>query len=133
VLLLDGDNRDRKEEALGEGIQVLRWERYEAESYLLHPESLSRFLASEKLPLFGRQALQEFRDQMPPAFFKNPLEAIPFLRSEPASKTLLPGLLESAGVDLPKREYSAIAVQMLPAEIPQEVVDKLDAIHEVVG
>lgn len=133
VLLLDGDNRDRLEEAAGEGIQVLRWERYEAESYLLHPDSLSRFFESQNLPLFGSQAMQEFRDQMPPAFLKNPLETIAFLRSEPASKTLLPRLLEVAGVDLPKREYAALARQMLPAEIPREVVEKLDAIHEVVG
>jgi len=40
---------------------------------------------------------------------------------------------EAAGVDLPKREYAAIARQMLPAEIPREVVVKLDAIHAVVG
>lgn len=133
VLPLDGDNRDRREEAAGEGIQVLRWERYEAESYLLHPDSLSRFFESQKVPLFGSRAMQEFRDQMPPVFLKNPLEAIAFLRSEPASKTLLPRLLEVAGVDLPKREYAPLARQMLPAEIPWEVVEKLDAIHEVVG
>jgi hypothetical protein len=133
VVLLDGDNRDLRDEALAEGIQVLRWERYEAESYLLHPDSLSRFLESQNLPRFGNQAMQEFRDQMPPAFLKTPLETIEFLRSAPASKTLLPQLLEAAGVDLPKREYAAIARQMLPAEIPGEVVEKLDAIHGVVG
>jgi hypothetical protein len=65
-------------------------------------------------------------------FFANPLETSNFLRSEPASKTLLPELLMRAELVLPKSDYFIIASQMLPAEIPAEVIQKLDAIRDIV-
>jgi len=49
ALLLDGDNRNLPDrEIAADGLTILRWERYEAESYLMHPASLERFLDAEK-------------------------------------------------------------------------------------
>jgi len=134
ALLLDGDNRNLPDrEITADGLTILRWERYEAESYLLHPASLERFLEEEKGPLFAKPALDYLRDQLPPAFFHAPLETSPVLRAEPASKTLLPEILSRAGVSLSKSDYFRLAEQMKRAEVPAEVKDKLDAIHALVG
>ncbi|MCC5790414.1 MAG: ATP-binding protein [Opitutales bacterium] len=133
ILLLDGDNRNLQDRELsGEGLTLLRWERYEAESYLLHPSSLERFLSAEKGPLFAQPAMDYLREQMPPAFFSKPLENSNFLRSEPASKTLLPEIFQRAEIHLPKANFFLLAQQMKKEEIPQEVTDKLTAIQEIV-
>ena len=133
ILLLDGDNRAMPDrEISADGLNILRWERYEAESYLLHPMSLERFLTKEKGELFANRALNFLRDQMPPAFFKDPLQSNASLRSEPASKTLLPQLLELAGVAITKSDYFLIAAQMDKEEIPAEVEEKLDLIKALV-
>jgi hypothetical protein len=134
ALLLDGDNRNAPDRELtGESFTVLRWDRYEAESYLLHPNALERFLANEMGSLFADAAMSYLQDQLPPAFFKNPLDTTPFLRSEPVSKTLLPELLERASLPLSKNNYYQIAQQMKPEEISSEVKRKLDEIYQVVG
>lgn len=134
VLLLDGDNRNLPDrEITADGLTLLRWERYEAESYLLHPASLERFLEAEKGPLFAKPAMEYLRQQMPPVFFSNPLETSSFLRSEPASKTLLPELFSRAGLDLPKSNFFILARQMTKDELPQEIWDKITVIHEKVS
>jgi hypothetical protein len=133
VLLLDGDNRGLPDrEIAADGLTILRWERYEAESYLLHPASLERFLSKEKGPLFAQPAMEYLRDQLPPAFFKEPLKSNAALNAEPASKTLLPELLAKAGVVLTKSDYALLAREMKREEIPREVVEKLNTIHAVV-
>lgn len=130
VLLLDGDNRNLPDrEILADRLKVFRWERYEAESYLLHPESLERFAGNS---LFSLRAMQYLRDEIPPAFFKAPLETSNYLRSEPASKTLLPEFLARAEVSISKNEYYRLAAQMKIEEIPAEVREKLDAIYAAV-
>ncbi len=134
ALLLDGDNRNLPDrEITADGLTILRWERYEAESYLLHPTSLQRFLEAEKGPLFANPAMDYLREQLPPAFFHTPLETSAFLKAEPASKTLLPEVLSRAGVTLAKSDYYLLAQQMRPEEIPAEVKDKLDAIYASVS
>ena len=133
VLLLDGDNRSLPDrEIKADGLKVLRWERYEAESYLLHPATLERFVSSEKGPLFTTVPMEYLKEQFPPAFFKAPLDLSALLKAEPASKTLLPEFLNRAEVAIEKSDYSLIAEQMKPEEIPQEVTDKLTEIYSVV-
>jgi hypothetical protein len=134
ILLLDGDNRNLPDrEITADGLTLLRWERYEAESYLLHPTSLERFLEAERGALFAKPALDYLREQMPPAFFSSPLECSNFLKSEPASKTLLPQLFSRAGLVLPKSSFFILARQMRQVEIPREVWDKLTAIQFIVS
>jgi hypothetical protein len=133
ALLLDGDNRNLPDrEITTDGLTILRWERYEAESYLLHPTSLERFLNAEKGALFAKPAMDYMREQLPPAFFHSPLEASAFLRAEPASKTLLPDLLAKADAAISKSDYFLLARQMKREEVPPEVEEKLNAIQHLV-
>jgi hypothetical protein len=133
-LLLDGDNRNLPEhEVRAEGLEVLRWERYEAESYLIHPVALLRFIGSRTLPLFVSAAEQYLRDELPPAVYRDPLAITDYLRATPASKTLLPKLFEAAQVDMTKKELYLIAEQMRPDEVTPEVREKLDAVHRALG
>lgn len=134
ALLLDGDNRNLPDRELAaDGLTLLRWERYEAESYLLHPASLQRFLEAEKGPLFAQPALEYLRQQLPPAFFEDPLQTTAFLRAEPASKTLLPEVLRRAAVPLSKSDYFLLAQAMKRGELPDEVWEKLTSIQMVVA
>ena len=133
ILLLDGDNRNLPDRELStDGLTILRWDRYEAESYLLHPVSLERFIENEKGPLFAQPAMSYLREQLPPAFFNAPLETSNFLRMEPASKTLLPQLFERADMSLPKSQYFLLAREMRKDELPDEVWEKLTVIQNIV-
>lgn len=130
ALLLDGDNRGLPEHEVGaDGLLVLRWKRYEAESYLIHPEALLRYVESRKGELWREPAQEYLRDQLPPAVLREPLASHDYLEGTPASKSLLPGLFKAAGIELSKQEYYLIAEQMRPEEIAGEVRDKLDAIQ----
>jgi hypothetical protein len=138
VLLLDGDNRrlpDR--EFTTDGLHILRWERYEAESYLLHPEALGRFVRGSNPNLWSTTSAEKgiayLREQLPPAIFKDPSTNHEYLKSTPVSKTLIPEFFEKAGLRLSKNEYYQIAAQMGPDEIPIEVTYKLDTICDTLG
>ncbi|MBI4383117.1 MAG: AAA family ATPase [Nitrospinae bacterium] len=129
-LLLDGDNRNLPDRELsGDHLTIGRWIRYEAESYLIHPEALLRF-AEAGLPLYANNYLH---DKLPGSVFRNPLENDDYLNRTPASKTLLPGFFKEANIDLPKSEYYRIAEQMKKEEIPPEVKEKLDQIYRALG
>jgi predicted ATPase len=134
VLLLDGDNRDLPEHELrADGLEVLRWERYEAESYLIHPGALLRFIESHAPPLFVSAAEAYLRDQLPPAVFREPLQSHDYLVTTPASKTLLPEFFKAASLQVGKKEYYLVAEQMHNDEIATEITRKLDAIHQAFG
>jgi predicted ATPase len=134
VLLLDGDNRKLDEHQIGaESLAVLRWRRYESESYLIDIEPLMRFLESRCGPLLAIPARRYLEDQIPAAVLRDPRGQHGFLETTPASKTLLPGLFAAVQVDLDKRDYHSIAAGMRPEEVPTEVKEKLDAILAVVA
>jgi ABC-type dipeptide/oligopeptide/nickel transport system ATPase subunit len=134
VLLLDGDNRNKEDREVGaEGLSILRWRRYESESYLCHPEALRRYVESRVLPLFVGGAMNFLGDQLPPAVFRNPLNEHDYFKSTPVSKTLLPTFFETAGLEIGKSEYHLVARQMKRNEIPLEVVEKLDFIMKIFG
>lgn len=136
VLMLDGDNRGLPDRELSaEGLTILRWKRYEAENYLIHPQALERFLSSslEVTPLFVQPAMNYLGDQLPPAVLGAPLGDHEYLNATPASKTLLPGYFQAAGVRISKNEYYQVAAQMLPKEIPTEVCEKLDSICQALN
>lgn len=131
ILILDGDNRQLPDdEVLAEGLTILRWRHYEAESYLVHPEALARFVGGTTPDLFTHAGLECLRKRLPPVVYEDPLADNDYLERTPASKTLLPGFFEAAGVSLTREEYYQVAAQMLPEEIPNEVRDKLDVICE---
>jgi hypothetical protein len=138
VLLLDGDNRDVTDhEVSGENLTILRWKRYEIENYLLHPDLLVRFIEGKEPDLMSmaaaESARQFLRNELPPAALADPLGDHDYLMSTPASKTILPRLFETAGVDVSKKDYFQIAQQMRRSEIHPEIHEKLDAIAEALG
>ena len=138
--LVDGDARpDIRDSAItGAGLQRLRWRRYEVESYLVHPDSLVRFVESvvgtDSAGPHVEDMLAYWRDEFPPAVVREPLGDHEYLNVTKARTRLLPPLLEAAGLhDLPYTRYHEIAARMLPEEIHPEVVEKLDAVCRAFG
>ena len=136
--LRDGDARPTVPETAitGSGLQRLRWRRYEIESYLLHPDSLARFVERETGG--DSSAVAKLRDwwrsHFPPAVTEDPFEDHALLRNAKARTELLPPMLAAAGLsDISYTRYHEIASLMEPAEIHPEVVEKLDAICRAFG
>jgi ABC-type transport system involved in cytochrome c biogenesis ATPase subunit len=142
VELLDGDSKNKADERVSgapDVLQRLRWQRYEIESYLLHPDLLSRFV--ERLVGAGA-AVDSLRAEMLAVFqadyLANPSEPIAlvasYLKREPASKTTIPGLLQAAGIHgFEKRRMHEIAALAKPEELDPEVRQKLDLICRAFG
>jgi len=135
VLLLDADDRDLPDhEVSADGLEILRWERYEIESYLIHPDALLRFLEGPSPDLFRapkRAAGKAFLEsELPPAVLRDPLGHHEYLLSVPASKSLLPSFFDKADTALGKKDYYQIAAQMTADELPSEVRFKLDRIAD---
>jgi predicted ATPase len=135
--ILDGDAHPGITETAisGNGLQRLRWRRYEIESYLLHPDALARYVAK----VFGEELAaphvaelkRYFEDNLPPAVVRDPLGDHAFLDNTKARTRILPPMLAAAGLlAIPYTEYHEIAAVMLPDEIHSEVIEKLDAIQQ---
>mgnify|MGYP001584391154 FL=1 len=135
LMLVDGDARSEMEATpiTGQGLQRIRWRRYEIESYLLHPAALARFVERtvglQAAPAHVSDLYKHFADKYPPPFVKQPLDDYPFLIGTKARTELLPPALSAAG--LPGFDYTRfheIAEGMTPGEIHPEIEEKLDAI-----
>jgi predicted ATPase len=130
--LIDGDGNPRlpKRPMTGRGLQRLQWQRYEIESYLVHPAALERFVKKEADG--NLDALRQyFEDNYPPPFIRDPLHDYPFLIGTKARTQLIPPALHEAGLSgIPYTRYHEIAAVMLPEEIHPEVIEKLDAIQK---
>src|SRR5262249_5966213 len=106
ILLLDGDNRGLPDrEVASEGLAIERWTRYEAESYLMYPEALIRFVVSRTMPLSADRARSFLQDQLPPAVYRSPLGDHDFWVNTPVSKTLLPAFFREVQLPLSKAAY----------------------------
>ncbi len=135
--LVDGDAHAgiQSTEIKGEGYQKLRWNRYEIESYLLHPAALERFV--QKMTNSGpndpqtQDLKKHFQESYPPQFLTHPFEDIAFIRNTKARTDLIPPALNAAGLPaFPYQRYNEIAAMMLPDEIHPEVKEKLDQIQK---
>jgi len=133
--LLDGDARSEipSTPMTGQGLQRLRWKRYEIESYLLHPDALARYVerivGSGAAPLHLQDLREHFEERYPPAFLKDPFDDLPFLIGTKARTDLIPPALDAAGLPgILYTRYHEIAAVMKPEEIHPEVIEKLDAI-----
>lgn len=139
VLILDRDNRDLpSHEVSAEGLTIIRWDRYEAENYLINQNALVRFVRGVSPDLFtsasAERGFEYLKRHLPPPIFENPLvDDLDYFRNTPSSKILLPSFFEASGLPLTKNEYYQIASQMKPEEIPSEVKEKLDAIYQGLG
>lgn len=135
--LIDGDGNPHLPSTpiTGRGLQRLQWQRYEIESYLLHPAALSRFVATDATADGDAKALRQyFEENYPPAFIRDPLRDYPFLIGTKARTQLIPPALEAAGLlGIPYTRYHEIAALMEPQEIHPEVIQKLDAIQKAFG
>jgi hypothetical protein len=138
LVLMDGDDNPNVPETQinGQGLQRLRWRRYEIESYLVHPAALARYV--EKMvggPDHAALNLQDlhthFQETYPPAFLRDPHADSPYLVGTKARTLLVPPALAAGGLPgIPYTRYHEIASVMLPEEIHPEVVEKLDAIRK---
>ncbi|MGB3780351.1 MAG: AAA family ATPase [Tunicatimonas sp.] len=140
VLLLDGDGRNLPDHELrSDGLEVTRWNRYEAENYLLVPSVLERFIyGGDQMELFGRggsEKVSTMRNYIAKTPFLSVLDT-PYQDDEAtvnigASKKFLPGLFNKLDIPLSKNEYYSIARVMKPDEIHPEIKEKLDLIYKV--
>jgi predicted ATPase len=132
---VDGDSHAgiQGSEITGRGFQRARWRRYEIESYLVHSDSLARFVehtVGEAAAAPHVAALKEYlRTNLPAGVLESPLGDYAFLNNTKARVEILPPALNAAGLpNLPYTRYQEIAALMKPEEIHPEVREKLDQI-----
>ncbi len=138
--LLDGDARPEIQATAitGQGLQRLRWRRYEIESYLVHPDVLVRFVertvGAEAAPAHVTDLRRHLEETYPPGVLREPLGDHPFLNNTKARTELLPPALTAAGLPgFPYTRYHEIAAVMRPEEIHPEVREKLDGLVKAFG
>lgn len=136
--LLDGDAKNKADETVTAGferMQRMRWRLYEVESYLLHPAPWRRFIALQlgegvdAETAFGA-AMEELDRVLEPMYRTRPLAPSNLerrvLETEPVSKTLIPAMLQAAGLNqFGKSRYFEIAQQFQPDEVHPEIKEKL--------
>lgn len=138
IELLDGDSKNKADElvtGLTERIQRLRWRYYEIESYLLSPAPWQRFLCAKlgEGPAADagiEAAFAELDRLLEPSFRAHPLAPTGpqqrVLQTEPASKTIIPAMLQAAGLNqFGKGSYFEIAQHFQLDEVHPEVRLKL--------
>jgi len=122
----------------GDGLQLVRWSRYEIESYLVHPAAIERFIESQVgAAAFTDNQRAAVRAKMVELltedFVRNPLgghrPAEALLKQEKAREQILPPILSEGGLQgFPYTRYHEIAAIMQAIEIHPEVIQKLNAI-----
>ncbi|HEX3527940.1 MAG TPA: AAA family ATPase [Thermoanaerobaculia bacterium] len=143
ILDRDGNPNLPGSEIIGEGLQRIRWRRYEIESYLVHPEGLAAFLRSHLGPpplsdeeIAGLRAGFLEADLGP--LLTDPIQpgklVETYLLATEARTQILPALLAAAGLPgFPYTRYHEIAAAMHPEHIHPEAIEKLDAIVKAFG
>ena len=122
LVLLDSDNKaDSNRESSRKDLEIHIWERYEIESYLIHPVAIERIVGSvtSKNPM---------REELPPAIIKNPLGKHNYLKTTPASKELLPAFLQNT---IKKPDYYKIAEGMTAEETHEDIKNFLDKLAKL--
>jgi predicted ATPase len=145
VWLIDADGKSRIAASSMPTPAVLNrvhWERYETESYLVHPALLERFVdrmagaaAAQSVQQFftarfGAELAATFANAplTPPSLIEN------YLRTTKARTDIVGTLLQDCGIHgFDYSRYDEIAACMLPEEIHPEVREKLDFIQRAFG
>lgn len=146
VIVLDGDERHHGESPIsGQGLQRLAWSRYGAESYLVQPVTLERFVqqcavvrgvsevtadanATRKAwaHLFGSE---EWADQFLAAPMSPPPLIEAYLKTTKARTEILPTILQATGLHgMETTRFAEIAAIMRPEEIHPEVRRILESV-----
>jgi hypothetical protein len=133
--LLDGDSANRASERVTgthDHLQRLRWKRCEIENYLLHAQPLRRFLSQQLGPADAQVDAGVFQiasilgADFDPMAVTNPVLIETYLERTPVSKSLLPAVMQAAGLNqMPKNRYFEIAQFYEPDEVHPEVLEKL--------
>jgi hypothetical protein len=138
VELLDGDSQnkgDQRVTGMADQMQRLRWNYYEIESYLLHPRAWKRFLESQVGTGPAAEAAIVAAYGEMDKVFEAPFRTRPLapsaledrvLKTEPVSKTVIPAMLQAAGLNqFGKSRYFEIAQCFEADEVHSEVREKL--------
>lgn len=140
LIILDGDDERRitDTEINGQGLQRLRWRRYEIESYLVHPDAIDRFIEHQaggpELAAEHRRDARGYFEREMQAVLADPLGEHLILEGVKASERIIPAILTAAGIHgVEKRQFYEIAALMKPEEIHPEVSDKLNALMRAFG
>jgi predicted ATPase len=141
ILILDRDNKETPErEILADGIEIVRWGRYEIENYLLVPNAILRYIKNVTKPegdLFQasliKKAEQFLKEKFPPDALQNPLIDNAFLTKIAASKDVFPQLFSAVEVNISKKDYYQIAGVFERDEVHPDVKKILDKIAEYFG
>ncbi|HUT52154.1 MAG TPA: AAA family ATPase [bacterium] len=137
LVILDRDNRDLPQrEVAAQGLEIIRWGRYEIENYLLLPGALERFcaegLGAKSEPLLAaiqaKQVHDYFQKQFPPPALEHPLENSTFFVNVRASKDLLPLLFSQLNIDLDKNDYFMIVPFLNKEEAHPDIINTLNLI-----
>ena len=113
--------------------ELLLWKRKEIESYLLHPDSIARYLQSETSQESAAKAHRHMQENFPPACLERPHGEHLFLE-KCGSREFFSGLFQEAGLRPPSdADYLRMAEQMKAEEIHPEVRAKLDRIADCLG
>ena len=140
VELLDGDKKPsdragKNRAGHPEKLEPLFWDRKEIESYLLHPDSVVRYLQSKTSQENVRKAEKYMKVQLPQKFFDDPFGEPPFLFLDRLEvKKFFSYLFQEASLSGPSnKDFLLMATQMKVGEIHPEVCKKLDRIADHLG
>ena len=137
LILLDDDNDPHAippTPLTGQGLQRLRWRRYEIESYLFHPRTLARYLRQVTGNEANVAAAQDYlAANHLPAFLQYPFTDPDYIKAMKARTQLIPPVLEAAGIQLPYTRFAEIARCMHADEVHPEVREKLDGLCAAFG
>lgn len=137
LMLLDDDNDPHAipdTPLTGQGLQRLRWRRYEIESYLFHPEAMARFVRQVTANETNEAAARDYMAANHlPAFLRDPFSDPDYLKAMKARTQLIPPVLQAGGVQLHYTRYSEIAAQMRADEVHPEVTEKLNGLCAAFG
>ena len=124
-------DRDKGEyhcpETVTEGMVRITWKRREIESYLIHAESITRFVRDKGGKQAEERATQFMKREFPPVVYEAPFELSGYARDIEA-KILLGRIFVKAGLKIKEVDYYEIAAQMEKDEIHPEVIEILDTI-----
>ncbi|MCY4225955.1 MAG: AAA family ATPase [Bacteroidetes bacterium] len=130
VELCDSNGKDRSTmPKLPKGMIRMYWERYEIESYLIHPDAITRFVEKNHGVQSAQKVTLFIRDQLPPVVYDNMLDTSNYYQQIKA-KSLLSQFFNSAFLNIDERDFYQIAAEMEKQEIHPEVIEKLDQIAE---
>jgi len=145
VWLVDGDgkrNVQPSQAAKRANLNRVMWTRYETESYLVHPQALSRFI-EKKTGAPAGEVVESFFTKLFGAHLALQFSTDPFvlpplvdnyLKTTKARTEIVGALLTSAGIHgFDYTSFDEIASVMLREEIHPEVTEKLDFIQQAFG